>query len=92
MGGGLFAEENIVTGKFIVSFSAESNQKAWVVNALEQNIYNDLSGYGRIIPFNKVNDEDQHCKNREIDCILEIYKLRGKFSLSRKRDRKGNFK
>ena len=74
MGGGLFAEENIVTGKFVVSFSAESNQKAWVVNALEQNIYNDLSSYGRIIPFNKVKDEDQLCKNREIDCILKIYK------------------
>ena len=74
MGGGLFAEENIVTGKFVVSFSAEYNQKAWIVKALEQNIYNDLSGYGRIIPFNKVKDEDQHCKNREIDCILEIYK------------------
>jgi len=74
MGGGLLAEENIVTGKFVVSFSAEGNQKTWIVNALEENIYNDLSGYARVVPFKKLIDEDQQCKNRDIDCILEIYK------------------
>lgn len=72
--GRLFAEEKIVTGKFIVSFSAKDNQKAWVVNALEQNVYNDLSGYARVVPFNKLIDEDQLCKNRDIECILDIYK------------------
>ena len=74
MGGQLFAEEKIVTGQFVVSFSAEDDQKAWIVNALEQNIYNDLSGYARVVPFQKVIDEDRICKNRDTDCILEIYK------------------
>lgn len=71
--GRLFAEEKIVTGKFVVTFSAEGDQRAWIVNALEQNIYNDLAGYGRVVPFRKVIDEDQ-CRNRDIDCILEIYR------------------
>lgn len=72
--GQLFAEEKIVTGKFVVSFSAEDNQKLWVVNALEQNIYNDLSGYARVVPFKKLANENKRCKNRNIDCILNIYK------------------
>jgi hypothetical protein len=74
IGGGAFAEEKIVTGKFVVSFTAKANQKAWIVSALEQNIYNDLSGYGRIVPVNKVTDEDKTCKHRSTQCILEIYK------------------
>ena len=73
-GGRLLAEEKVVTGTFVVSFTAEGKQKAWIVNALEQNIYNDLSGYARIVPFSKVIDEDQICADRDIDCILEIYK------------------
>jgi hypothetical protein len=73
MGGMLYAEEKVVTGRFVVSLSAEGNQKAWIVNALEENVYNDLSGYGRVIPFRKVIEEDQ-CENRDIDCILEVYK------------------
>jgi hypothetical protein len=73
MGGRLYAEEKIITGKFVISFSAEGNQKAWIVNALEENIYNDLSGYARVVPFKKVIAEDQ-CTKRDIDCILEIYK------------------
>lgn len=72
--GRLFAEEKIVTGKFVVSFSAEDKQKLWVVNALEQNIYNDLSGYARVVPFKKSPNENKRCKNRNIDCILNIYK------------------
>lgn len=72
--GRLFAEEKIVTGKFVVSFSAEDKQKLWVVNALEQNIYNDLSGYARVVPFKKSPNENKRCKNRDIDCILNIYK------------------
>lgn len=72
--GKLFADEKIVTGKFVVSFSVEKNQKYWVVNALEQNVYNDLSGYTRVVPFKKSIDEDQLCKDRDIDCILDIYK------------------
>jgi|GEM_PF-2025720 len=74
MGGQLFAEEKLVTGKFVVSFSADGNQRSWIVNALEQNVYNDLSGYARIVPFKKVIDEERLCINRDIDCILEIYK------------------
>jgi hypothetical protein len=77
MGGRLLAEEEPVTGKFVVSFYAEGKQKPWVVNALEQNIYNDLSGYGRIVPFKKVIDEEQVCVNRDIDCILELYNKLG---------------
>ena len=71
--GRVFAEEKIVTGKFVVSFSAEKNQKSWVVNALEQNVYNDLSGYTRVVPVKKSIEEDRLCKNRDIDCILDIY-------------------
>jgi len=73
MGGGAYAEEKTVTGKFVVSFTAIADQKAWVVNALEQNIYNDLSGYGRIVPVNKVNDEHKRCEHRNVQCLLEIY-------------------
>ena len=73
VGGKAIAEENIATGKFVVSLSAEDDQKAWVVNALEQNVYNDLSGYGRVVPFKKVEDEDELCPGRDIDCILDIY-------------------
>ena len=72
--GRLFAEEKIVTGKFVVSFTAEKNQKSWVVNALEQNVYNDLSGYARVVPFKKSIDEVKLCKKRDIDCILNIYR------------------
>lgn len=72
--GRLFAEEKIATGKFVVSFSTEDNQKVWIVNALEQNIYNDLSGYARVVPFKKSSDEDKLCKNRDTECILNIYK------------------
>jgi hypothetical protein len=74
MGGQLLAEEEIVTGKFVVSLTIDGNQKPWIVNALEQNIYNDLSGYARIVPFQKVPDEDKLCIDRDTDCILEIYK------------------
>lgn len=71
--GRLFAGEKVVTGKFVVSFSTEDNQKSWVVNALEQNIYNDLSGYARIVPFKKLADEDKQCRDRDIECIIDIY-------------------
>ncbi|NIV04604.1 MAG: hypothetical protein GWN59_08410, partial [Calditrichae bacterium] len=77
MEGRLFAEEKIVTGKIVVSFAAEDDQKAWVVNALEQNIYNDLSGYTRLVPLYKSADQEQLCKKRDVDCILEIYKRLG---------------
>jgi len=72
--GKLYAEEKIVTGKFVVSLTAEDNQKIWVVNALEENIYNDLSGYTRVVPFKKSSNENKQCKNRDIDCVLDIYK------------------
>ena len=74
MGGQLLAEEEIATGKFVVSLTSDGNQKPWIVNALEQNIYNDLSGYARIVPFKKEAYEDQLCIDRNTDCILEIYK------------------
>ena len=71
--GKLFAKEKIVSGKFVVSFVAEKSQKSWVVNALEHNVYNDLSGYSRAIPVKKSTDEDRLCKDRDTDCILDIY-------------------
>jgi len=77
MGGRLYADENAVTGKFVVSFAAKGKQKAWIVNALEQNIYNDLSGYARIVPYKKAPDEDQLCIDRDVDCILDIYSQLG---------------
>ena len=73
MEGRVLAEEKIVSGKFVVSFTAEDDQKLWVVNALEQNVYNDLSGYARAIPLKKSLDENRLCKNRDIDCILNLY-------------------
>lgn len=72
--GELFAEDKIVTGKFVVSLTAEDNQKAWVVNALEQNIYNDLSGYEKVVPVKKDVVNERECKKRRADCIIEIYK------------------
>ena len=72
--GELFADDKIVTGKFVVSLTAEGNQKAWVVNALEQNIYNDLSGYEKVVPVKKDVTNEKKCKTRRVDCIVEIYK------------------
>jgi len=77
MEGRVLAEEKIVSGKFVVSFTAEDDQKLWVVNALEQNVYNDLSGYARAIPLKKSLDENRLCKNRDIDCILNLYQKLG---------------
>jgi len=74
VGGQLFAEEKIVSGKFVVTLSPEAKQKTWIVAALEQNIYNDLSGYERMVAFNKVPEKEKTCKNRNIDCILDLYK------------------
>lgn len=74
---GVVAEEKLATGKFVVSFTAEASQKAWVVKALEQNVYNDLSGYGKIVSVQKALHEENKCKRRNIDCILEIYKKQG---------------
>lgn len=74
MGQGPFAEEKIVTGKFVVSLTAEGGQKTWVVNALEQNIYNDLSGYEKVVPVDKNRARENTCKTRSINCIVTIYK------------------
>lgn len=70
----LFAEDKIVPGKFIVSLTAEDNQTAWVVNALEQNIYSDLSGYEKVVPVKKDVAKESTCKKRRVDCIVEVYK------------------
>jgi len=72
--GELFAEDKIVTGKFVVSLTAKDNQRAWVVNALEQNIYNDLSGYEKVVPVKKDLANEQKCEKRRANCIIEIYK------------------
>ena len=72
--GELFAEDKTVTGKFVVSLATEDNQKAWVVNALEQNIYNDLSGYEKVVPVKKDVSNEKKCKKRRVDCIVEVYK------------------
>ena len=73
-GAELFAEDKIVTGRFVVSLTAEDKQKAWVVNALEQNIYNDLSGYEKVVPVKKDVTSEKKCKKRRVDCIVEVYK------------------
>ena len=70
----LSAEEKIVTGKFVVSLTAEGHQKTWVVNALEQNIYYDLSGYEKVVPVKKDLTNEKKCEKRRVDCILNIYK------------------
>ncbi|MGD8640685.1 MAG: hypothetical protein PVG89_08670, partial [Gammaproteobacteria bacterium] len=75
-GDNLFAEENIVRGKFVVSLTAIDDQELWVVNALEQNIYNDLSGYEKVVPIKKDVANEKKCKNRQVNCIVEVYKSR----------------
>ncbi|WP_455200555.1 hypothetical protein, partial [Kaarinaea lacus] len=77
MAGELFAEDKIVTGKFVVSLTAEGKQKVWVVNALEQNIYNDISGYEKVVPVKKDIANEKTCKKRHVDCIVEVYKNLG---------------
>ena len=72
--GELVADDKIVTGKFVISLTAEDRQKAWVVNALEQNIYNDLSGYEKVVPVKKDVAGEKKCKKRRVDCIVEVYK------------------
>ena len=73
-GSSLFADEKINTGKFVVSLIAENGQKAWVVNALEQNIYNDLSGYEKVVSVKKDVSKEKKCIKRNVDCIVKIYK------------------
>jgi len=73
-GSKLFADEKIITGKFVISLTAEGNQKIWVVNALEQNIYNDLSGYEKVVPVKKDLTREKKCKKRNVDCIVKIYR------------------
>jgi len=73
-GDGLFADEKIITGKFAVSLTAQSKQKAWVVSALEQNIYYDLSGYEKVVPVKKALTLEKTCKKRRVDCLLAIYR------------------
>ena len=73
-GEGLYAEEKTITGKFVVSLIAQGNQKEWVVNALEQNIYNDLSGYEKVVPVKKDLTNEKKCEKRRVDCIVNIYK------------------
>jgi hypothetical protein len=75
--GELYADDKIVTGKFVVSLTTEGKQKVWVVNALEQNIYNDLSGYEKVVPVKKDVANEKTCKKRQVDCIVEIYKNLG---------------
>jgi len=72
LNGRVVAEDDIVTGKFVVSFTA-AGQKDWVVNALENNVYKDLSGYERVIPFKKLAQE-QDCFKPRMPCILALYK------------------
>ena len=72
--GALFADDKIVTGNFVISLTAKGNQEAWVVNALEQNIYNDLSGYEKVVPVKKDITKEKQCKKRQANCLVEIYK------------------
>ena len=70
----VFASEQLATGKFVVSLYASENQKPWVARAIEQNIYNDLAGYARVIPAKKSKLEREQCVTRDIDCVLTLYK------------------
>ena len=72
----VLAEEKPVTGRFVVSFTATAAQKAWVVNALEQNVYNDLAGYGKVISVKKAAQAEKQCLRRDYDCLLDIYNKR----------------
>ncbi len=66
-------EDVIVTGKFVVSLKGESGQRAWVVKALEQNVYRDLAGYTRVVPVQKSPNESARCPGRDVDCLLKLY-------------------
>ncbi len=65
--------EELVNGRFVISFTASSNQQAWVADALEQNLYNDLAGYERINTVVKL-DERKYCSQRKTACLLDLYK------------------
>ena len=71
------ADENeLATGTFVVSLAGEDGQRPWVVKALEQNIYNDLSGYARFVAVQKATNEAELCPRRKVGCMLELYALR----------------
>lgn len=70
----LRADEVVVNGRFVVSFVADDQQQHWIAAALEQNVYNDLAGYGRIVPVNKFGNESALCKRSDIECLLAAYR------------------
>ena len=70
----LAADEELLKGTFTVSLVGDGDQQQWVVNALEQNIYNDLAGYARVIPAQKLPDESSLCPGRDVDCLLALYR------------------
>ena len=74
---GAFADDDeIITGNFVVSLTGEDGQRPWIVKALEQNIYNDLSGYARVVAVQKALDETEICPRQKLRCILDLYESR----------------
>ena len=69
-------DAQIATGTFAVSLVADDGQRPWVVKALEQNIYNDLSGYARFAAIEKASNEAELCPRRRVGCLLDLYALR----------------
>ncbi|WP_144394683.1 hypothetical protein [Pleionea sediminis] len=69
----LHADDEVVKGRFVVSFVAKEEQSPWLVSALEKNVYNDLAGYARIISVNKDNNELSQCPERSISCLIKLY-------------------
>ncbi|NVJ61104.1 MAG: hypothetical protein HWE27_11985 [Gammaproteobacteria bacterium] len=57
----------------MVSFVSVDQQPSWLVNALEKNLYNDLSGYARFIPIIK-SEKEASCVNRSSSCLIDIYR------------------
>jgi hypothetical protein len=69
-------DDEIDTGNFVVSLTGEDGQRPWIVKALEQNIYNDLSGYARVVAVQKAHNENEACPRQKIRCILDLYESR----------------
>ncbi len=73
--GGVLAaeEEELASGNFVVSLLGEGGQRPWIVKALEQNIYNDLAGYSRVVAIEKSPTETTACPARDVACLLDHY-------------------
>ena len=56
---------------FLVHFHAQAREDAWIAQALEQNVYKDLSGYGRVRSIPAEITQTQDCPSQNIRCFID---------------------